>query len=215
SNRYFFTFTNFIQPTTLYLAEENGGVSEVKRLPAMFDATGLVVDQQEATSADGTKIPFFVVHRRDLKRDGNNPTLLGAYGGFEIANTPSYSTHTGAACLERGGVDVLANIRGGGEFGPQWHRAGLKENRQRIYDDFAAVSQKLIADGITSPRRLGIRGGSNGGLLMGVALTQHPELYNAVLIQNPLHDMKRYNHLRGWASWMAGYGKPDKPEEWA
>jgi len=215
SNRYFFTFTNFIQPTTLYLAEEKGGVSEVKRLPAMFDATGLVVDQQEATSADGTKIPFFVVHRRDLKRDGNNPTLLGAYGGFEIANTPSYSSHTGAAWLERGGVYVLANIRGGGEFGPLWHRAGLKEHRQRIYDDFAAVSQQLIKDGIASPQHLGIRGGSNGGLLMGVALTQHPDLYNAVLIQNPLLDMKRYNHLLAGASWMAEFGDPDKPEEWA
>jgi len=215
SNRYFFTFTNFIQPTTLYLAEENGSVAEVKRLPAMFDAGGLVVDQHEATSADGTKIPFFVVHRGDMKRDGNNPTLLGAYGGFEIANTPSYSTHTGAGWLERGGVFVLANIRGGGEFGPQWHRAGLKEHRQRIYDDFAAVSQELIRDSITSPQHLGIRGGSNGGLLMGVALTQHPELYNAVLIQNPLLDMKRYNHLLAGASWMAEYGNPDKPEEWA
>ena len=215
ANRYFFTFTNFIQPTTLYLAEENGSVAEVKRLPAMFDGAGLVVDQQEATSADGTKIPYFVVHRRDMKRDGTNPTLLGAYGGFEIANTPSYSTHTGAAWLERGGVYVLANIRGGGEFGPQWHRAGLKEHRQRIYDDFAAVSQQLIRDSITSPQHLGIRGGSNGGLLMGVALTQHPELYNAVLIQNPLLDMKRYNHLLAGASWMAEYGDPDKPEEWA
>jgi len=215
SNRYFFTFTNFIQPTTLFVVAENGSVAEVQRLPAMFDASGLVVEQQEATSKDGTKIPFFVVHRRDMKRDGNNPTLLGAYGGFEIASTPSYSTHTGAGWLERGGVFVLANIRGGGEFGPQWHRAGLKEQRQRIYDDFAAVSQELIRDSITSPQHLGIRGGSNGGLLMGVALTQHPELYNAVLIQNPLLDMKRYNHLLAGASWMAEYGDPDKPEEWA
>ncbi|HXG97476.1 MAG TPA: prolyl oligopeptidase family serine peptidase [Gemmatimonadales bacterium] len=215
SNRYFFTFTNFIQPTTLFGTAENGSVAEVKRLPAMFDAAGLVVDQQEATSADGTKIPFFVVHRRDMKRDGTNPTLLGAYGGFEIPSTPSYSTHTGAGWLERGGVFVLANIRGGGEFGPHWHRAGLKEHRQRIYDDFAAVSQQLIRDSITSPQHLGIRGGSNGGLLMGVALTQHPELYNAVLIQNPLLDMKRYNHLLAGASWMAEYGDPDKPEEWA
>ncbi len=215
SNRYFFTFTNFIQPTTLYVTAEDGSVAEVKRLPAMFDATGLVVEQQEATSKDGTRIPYFIVHRGDLKRDGSNPTLLGAYGGFEIASTPSYSTHTGAAWLERGGTYVLANIRGGGEFGPQWHRAGLKENRQRIYDDFAAVSQQLIKDGIATPQHLGIRGGSNGGLLMGVALTQHPELYNAVLIQNPLLDMKRYNHLLAGASWMAEYGNPDKPEEWA
>ena len=215
SNRYFFTFTNFIQPTTLFATAENGSVAEVKRLPAMFDAAGLVVDQQEATSKDGTKIPFFVVHRGDMKRDGSNPTLLGAYGGFEISSTPSYSTHTGAEWLERGGVFVLANIRGGGEFGPQWHRAGLKEHRQRIYDDFTAVAQELIKQGVTSPQHLGIRGGSNGGLLMGVALTQHPELYNAVLIQNPLLDMKRYNHLLAGASWMAEYGDPDKPDEWA
>ena len=215
SNRYFFTFTNFIQPTTLYVTGEDGRIAEVKRLPAMFDAKGLVVEQLEATSTDGTKIPFFVVHRQDMKRDGSNPTLLDAYGGFEVSNTPHYSAATGAAWLERGGVSVLANIRGGGEFGPQWHRAGLKENRQRIYDDFAAVSEELIKEGITSPQHLGIRGGSNGGLLMGVALTQHPELYNAILIGNPLLDMKRYSHLLAGASWMAEYGDPDKPEEWA
>ena len=215
SNRYFFTFTNFIQPTTLYVTAENGAVSEIKRLPAMFDASALVVEQQEATSQDGTKIPFFVVHRGAMKRDGSNPTLLTAYGGFEIANTPSYNSAVGAAWLERGGVFVLANIRGGGEFGPQWHRAGLKEHRQRIYDDFTAVAQQLIKDSVTSPQHLGIRGGSNGGLLMGVALTEHPELYNAVVIQNPLLDMKRYSHLLAGASWMAEYGDPDKSEEWA
>jgi len=215
SNRYFFTFTNFIQPTTLYVTAEDGAVSEIKRLPAMFEATGLVVEQRDATSKDGTRIPFFIVHRAGMKYDGTNPTLLGAYGGFEIANTPYYSSHTGAAWLERGGVFALANIRGGGEFGPQWHRAGLKGNRQRIYDDFTAVAEALIKDSVTSPRHLGIRGGSNGGLLMGVALTQHPELYNAVLIQNPLLDMKRYSHLLAGASWMAEYGDPDKPEEWA
>jgi prolyl oligopeptidase len=215
SNRYFFTFTNFIQPTTLYVTAEDGRVSEVKRLPAMFDASGLVVEQEEAKSPDGTRIPFFVVHRRDMKRNGSNPTLYSAYGGFEIANTPNYSSSLGAAWLERGGVYVLGNIRGGGEFGPQWHRAGLKEHRQRIYDDFTAVAQQVIKDSITSPQHLGIRGGSNGGLLMGVALTQHPELYNAVLIQNPLLDMKRYSHLLAGASWMAEYGDPDKPEEWA
>jgi prolyl oligopeptidase len=215
SNRYFFTFTNFIQPTTLYLTAENGSVSEIKRLPAMFDATGLVVQQLDVTSKDGTRIPFFIVHRSGLKHDGSNPTLVGAYGGFEVSNTPYYGSHTGAAWLERGGVFVLANIRGGGEFGPAWHRAGLKAHRQRIYDDFTAVSQELIEKGITSPQHLGIRGGSNGGLLMGVALTQHPELYNAVLIQNPLLDMKRYSHLLAGASWMAEYGDPDKPDEWA
>jgi prolyl oligopeptidase len=215
SNRFFFNYTSFIQPSTLYRADESGKVTEVKRLPAMFDAKGLVVEQLEATSKDGTKIPFFIVHREGLPHDGNNPTLLTAYGGFEVANTPSYGTVTGAAWLERGGVYVLANIRGGGEFGPAWHRAGLKENRQRIYDDFTAVSEELIRQRITSPAHLGIIGGSNGGLLVGVAFTERPDLYNAVAIQSPLLDMQRYNHLLAGASWMAEYGDPDKPDEWA
>jgi prolyl oligopeptidase len=215
SNRFFFTYNNFIQPTTLYLAGENGKLSEVRRLPAMFDAKGLTVEQLEATSKDGTKIPFFVVHRETLARDGNNPTLLYAYGGFEVSYTSAYNATVGASWLERGGVYVLANIRGGGEFGPQWHRAGLKENRQRIYDDFAAVAEELIKQGITKPEHLGITGGSNGGLLVGVAFTQRPNLYNAVVVQVPLLDMKRYSHLLAGASWMAEYGDPDKPEEWA
>jgi prolyl oligopeptidase len=173
------------------------------------------VEQHEATSKDGTKIPFFVVSRQGLRRDGTNPTLLYAYGGFEVSNTPAYATTLGAAWLERGGTYVLANIRGGGEFGPAWHRAGLKEHRQRIYDDFIAVAEELIARKITSPRHLGIMGGSNGGLLVGVALTQRPELFNAVVIQVPLLDMQRYNKLLAGASWMAEYGDPDKPDEWA
>jgi len=215
SNRFFFIYTNFIQPTTLYLASEDGKVLEVKRLPAQFDAKGLTVMQMEATSKDGTKIPFFIVHREGIAHDGNNPTLLYAYGGFESSSTPSYSANVGANWLERGGTYVLANIRGGGEFGPAWHRAGLKENRQRIYDDFAAVAEELIRQRITSPEHLGIMGGSNGGLLVGVAVTQRPELYKAVVIQAPLLDMQRYNHLLAGASWMAEYGDPDKPEEWA
>lgn len=215
SNRFFFNYTNFIQPTTLYLSGEDGKISEVKRLPAMFNAQGLTVEQMEATSKDGTKIPFFVVHRQAMPRDGNNPTLLTAYGGFESSSKPNYSSVAGAAWIERGGVYVLANIRGGGEFGPQWHRAGLKENRQRIYDDFKAVSEELIKQRVTSPQHLGIMGGSNGGLLVGVAFTQHPDLYNAVVINNPLLDMRRYSHLLAGASWMAEYGDPDKPEEWA
>ncbi len=215
SNRFFFTYTNFIQPTTLYVTGDDGKVSEVKRLPAQFDAKGLMVEQMEATSKDGTKIPFFVVRREAIARDGSNPTLLYAYGGFEASSTPGYSGIVGANWLERGGTYVLANIRGGGEFGPAWHRAGLKENRQRIYDDFTAVAEELIRQRITSPEHLGIMGGSNGGLLVGVALTQHPELYKAVVIQNPLLDMQRYNHLLAGASWMAEYGDPDKPEEWA
>ena len=215
SNRYFFTFSGFTQPTTLYLHDENGQVREVKRLPAMFDAAGLTVEQFEATSRDGTRIPYFVVRRENVALDGGNPTLLYAYGGFESAQTPSYSAMVGSAWLERGGVYVLANIRGGGEFGPAWHRAGLKENRQRVYDDFIAVAEDLIARRITSPRRLGIMGGSNGGLLVGVAFTQRPELFNAVVAQIPLLDMRRYNRLLAGASWMAEYGNPDLAEEWA
>jgi prolyl oligopeptidase len=213
-NRYFFTFTGFTQPTTLYLSDERG-VREVARLPAMFDASGMVVEQFEATSADGTRVPYFVVRCQGAQMDGSNPTLLYAYGGFEWSETPAYSATIGSAWLERGGVYVLANIRGGGEFGPAWHRAGLKENRQRVYDDFIAVAEDLIARRVTSPRRLGIMGGSNGGLLVGVALTQRPELFNAVVAQVPLLDMRRYSHLLAGASWMAEYGNPDLPEEWA
>ena len=213
-NRYFFSFTGFTQPTTLYLSDERG-VREVRRLPAMFNAAGLVTEQFEATSSDGTRVPYFVVRRQDVALDGTNPTLLYAYGGFEVAQTPGYNATVGASWLERGGVYVLANIRGGGEFGPAWHRAGLKENRQRVYDDFIAVAEDLVARRITTPRRLGIMGGSNGGLLVGVALTQRPELFNAVVVQVPLLDMRRYSKLLAGASWMAEYGNPDVPEEWA
>lgn len=214
-NRYFFAYTGFTQPTTLYLVDDAGKIDEVKRMPEQFDAKNLTVTQLEATSKDGTRIPYFLVARKDVKRDGTNPTLIYAYGGFEISMTPSYGASVGAAWLERGGVYVVANIRGGGEFGPAWHHAGLKENRQRVYDDFTAVAQDLIAKRITSPRHLGITGGSNGGLLVGVAYTQHPELYNAVAVRVPLFDMRRYNKLLAGASWMAEYGNPDVPEEWA
>ena len=215
SNRYFFQYSGFTQPQTLYLADDNGKVTEVRRLPEQFDAKGLHVEQKEATSKDGTKVPFFVVHREGLPHDGKNPTLLYAYGGFEVSMTPAYSAVTGAAWMERGGVYVVANIRGGGEFGPQWHRSALKENRQRAYDDFIAVAEELVKHGITTPDHLGIMGGSNGGLLMGVAMTQRPDLFDAIVIQVPLLDMQRYNKLLAGASWMAEYGDPDKPEEWA
>ena len=154
-----------------------------------------MVEQFEATSSDGTKIPYFVVHPKAMKLDGSNPTILYAYGGFQCRSTPHYCAGIGKLWLERGGVYVLANIRGGGEFGPAWHEAGLKTHRQRIYDDFAAVAQDLIARKITSPRRLGIEGGSNGGLLMGVEFTQHPELWHAVDIQVPLLDMLRFEKI--------------------
>lgn len=214
TNRYFFTYSGFTQPATLYLAGEDGAVSEVRGMPAMFDASGLVVEQHEATSRDGTRVPFFVVRHQNTRMDGTNPTLLYAYGGFEVAMTPSYAAVTGAAWLERGGVYVLANIRGGGEFGPEWHRSALRENRQRAYDDFLAVADNLVERRITASRHLGIMGGSNGGLLVGAAMTQRPELFNAVVIQVPLLDMRRYHTLLAGASWMEEYGDPDDPDQW-
>ena len=186
---------------------------ETDQLRPKFNTDGLTVQQMEATSADGTKVPYFVVHREDITLDGSTPTLLYGYGGFEVSMRPSYSGGIGRMWLERGGAYVLANIRGGGEFGPSWHQAGLKGNRQRIYDDFIAVGEDLIAIGVTSPEHLGIMGGSNGGLLMGVMITQRPDLWNAVVIQVPLLDMLRYHKLLAGASWVDEYGNPDIPEE--
>jgi prolyl oligopeptidase len=191
----------------------SGVVKEAKTLPPQFDASRDIVEQLTAVSKDGTKVPYFVVRRRDLKYDGTNPTLLTAYGGFQVSETPSYSATVGKLWLERGGVFVLANIRGGGEFGPAWHEAGLKTHRQRIYDDFAAVGQDLVKRRITSPRRLGISGGSNGGLLVGVEMTQHPEMWNAVVIQIPLLDMLRFEHIAAGASWVGEYGSVSVPEQ--
>ncbi len=172
-----------------------------------------MVEQHEATSKDGTKIPYFIVHPKNMRLDGSNPTVINAYGGFQISMTPEYSGIIGKLWLERGGVFVVANIRGGGEFGPAWHEAGLKTNRQRIYDDFYAVGQDLVARKITSPRHLGIQGGSNGGLLMGVEFTQHPEMWNAVDIEVPLLDMLRYEKIEAGASWVGEYGTVSNPTE--
>ncbi|MCA1661034.1 MAG: prolyl oligopeptidase family serine peptidase [Novosphingobium sp.] len=208
SNRAFLSAAGFLSPNALYFADAagSGAVEAVKQLPAKFDASNHVVRQFEATSSDGTKIPYFVVHRRDIALDGNTPTLMTAYGGFQVSNTPNYSGTTGKLWLERGGAFVLANIRGGGEFGPAWHEAGLGTKRQIIYDDFAAVAKDLIARKITSPRRLGIYGGSNGGLLVGVQMIQHPELYHAIAIQIPLLDMIRISKIARGASWQGEYG---------
>ncbi len=214
-NQFFFTYSSFTQPSTLYLAEEDGAVREVRRMPDMFVSEDLVAEQHHAQSADGTEIPFFVVHKRGVAHDGSNPTLLTAYGGFQIPRTASYNSIVGKAWMERGGVYVLANIRGGGEFGPAWWTAALKENRQRAYDDFLAVAQWLVDHGLTSPAHLGIQGGSNGGLLVGAAMTQRPDLFNAVVSQVPLLDMRRYHKLLAGASWMAEYGNPDDPNDWA
>ncbi len=210
----FLQVTGFLTPSQLWLADAaTGAAAEVKALPAQFDASGLVVEQLEATSPDGTRIPYFLVHRRDLKLDGDSPTLLTAYGGFGVSSTPVYSGATGRLWLARGGAYALANIRGGGEFGPAWHEAGRKTHRQRVFDDFAAVGRDLIARRITSPRRLGIRGRSNGGLLMGVEFTQHPELWHAVIIGVPLLDMLHFETMAAGASWVDEYGSVSKPDE--
>ncbi|MBE2210421.1 MAG: S9 family peptidase [Xanthomonadaceae bacterium] len=209
SDAVWMTVTGYTTPTTLSLAEIGQQPQVLKTMPTFFDASNDVVEQHFATSKDGTKVPYFIVHRKDMQLDGKNPTLLYGYGGFEISLTPGYSGAIGKGWLEKGGVYVVANIRGGGEYGPRWHRAALKENRHKAYEDFAAVAEDLIARKITSPKHLGIQGGSNGGLLMGNMLTQYPELFGAVVVQVPLLDMKRYSHLLAGASWMAEYGDPD------
>ncbi len=214
SDRAYLSVAGFLAPTTLWALDAAAPRPvQVKAMPARFDASGLVVEQYEATSTDGTKIPYFIVHRKDMKQDGSTPTIMTAYGGFEISMTPSYAAITGKLWLERGNSFVLANIRGGGEFGPAWHEAGLKTKRQIIYDDFAAVAQDIFARKLSSPRRFGIYGGSNGGLLMGVEFNQHPDLWNAVTIQVPLLDMIRYEQIAAGASWVDEYGSVSVPEE--
>lgn len=215
SDHFFFTYTNFLTPTSLYFVTEDGNTDRVKSLPSFFDASGMEVQQYEAVSKDGTKIPYFIVQSTDIKYDGSNPTLLYAYGGFEASMEPYYPATMGSAWLANGGVYVLANLRGGGEFGPQWHLSAIKENRYKVNEDMIAVSEDLIRRKITSPDKLGIMGGSNGGLLVGSVFVQRPDLYGAVVCSAPLLDMKRYNKLLAGASWMAEYGNPDKPEEWA
>jgi prolyl oligopeptidase len=213
-NRFFLLIQGFLTPSSLLVGDAAAGtLTLAKTLKPQFEASQDVVEQLEAVSKDGTKVPYFVVHRKDMPYDGTNPTLLTAYGGFQVSVTPSYSSLTGKLWLERGGVFVVANIRGGGEFGPAWHDAGLKTHRQRIYDDFAAVGQDLVTRRITSPRRLGIRGGSNGGLLMGVEMTQHPEMWHAVVVQIPLLDMLRFEQIAAGASWVGEYGSVSVPDE--
>lgn len=213
SNRMLVSYEDFLTPSSLFAFD--GGTLEKKlimALPARFKSDGLTIAQEFATSSDGEKIPYFIISPKTMKKDHSNPTLLYGYGGFEVALNPSYLAVAGKLWLEKGGVYVLANIRGGGEFGPRWHQAALLENRQKAFDDFAAVAKDLIAKGITNPAHLGIQGGSNGGLLMGASFTQHPELYNAVVCQVPLLDMLRYHKLLAGASWMAEYGNPDDPK---
>ncbi len=215
SNFFYFTYTDFLTPTTLYEAEGVSAPAESKSLPAFFDGTPYEVTQHFTESEDGTRVPYFMVAHKDLELNGKNPTLIYSYGGFEISMRPSYSATIGMDWLEAGGVYVLANIRGGGEYGPNWHRQAQRENRQKSYDDFYAVAEDVIERGVTTPRHLGIRGGSGGGLLVGMLFTQRPELFNAVVCQVPLLDMYRFDKLLAGASWVEEYGDPDKPEDWA
>lgn len=216
SDAYFVTTTDFITPTSLMYGEIGGEPAQtLKSLPAFFDASKLSVSQHQAKSKDGTLIPYFQVSAQALELDGSHPTVLYGYGGFEVSMTPSYAASIGDAWLNKGGVYVVANIRGGGEFGPKWHQAALKANRNKAYEDFAAVAEDLIARKVTSTPHLGILGGSNGGLLMGNMLTMYPQLFGAIVCQVPLLDMQRYHKLLAGASWMGEYGNPDVPEEWA
>lgn len=210
----FVSTQGFLTPPTLSLASVGATtLTELKSAPAKFDASTHVVEQYEATSTDGTRIPYFITRPRDMKLDGSNPTILFGYGGFQVSLNPAYKPEMGKLWLERGGVFVQANIRGGGEFGPDWHQAALDGNRQKAFDDFAAVARDLERRGITSPRRLGIYGRSNGGVLTSVSITQHPELFNAAVIESPLIDMLRYHELPAGASWIGEYGDPRIPEE--
>jgi len=214
SNLLFYQFEGFLRPDTLFASTDGGADARaVASLPEYFNADGMTVQQHFAVSKDGTKVPYFLVLPKGFEANGNAPTLIYGYGGFQVSRTPGYSATVGHAWLARGGVYVVANIRGGGEYGPAWHQAALKENRQRAYDDFIAVAEDLVARKVTSPQHLGIRGGSNGGLLTGVMLTQRPDLWNAVVVQVPLLDMKRFNKLLAGASWMAEYGNPDT-DDW-
>ncbi len=214
TNLFFYSYEDFLQPDTLYVSDDGGDTSTaIRKQPEYFNADGMRVEQLFATSKDGTQVPYFLVTPKGFEADGKAPTLIGGYGGFQVSRLPAYSGTLGHSWLERGGVYVLANIRGGGEYGPAWHQAALREKRQNAYDDFIAVAEDLIDRGITSPDHLGIRGGSNGGLLTGVMLTQRPDLYDAVVVQVPLLDMKRFNKMLAGASWMGEYGDPDT-DDW-
>ncbi len=223
SGDFFAQFESFTTPPALYFVKAGDwSPQRVKSQPPSFDGERFRTEQFFATSQDGTRVPYFVVIAKDAELNGQNPTHIFSYGGFRNALTPSYSGSYealsgayGKLWLERGGVFVLANIRGGGEFGPAWHAAALKENRERAFEDFEAIAEDLVARKITSPEHLGIEGRSNGGLLVGATMVRRPELYGAIICGVPLLDMRRYHRLLAGASWMAEYGDPDKPEEWA
>ncbi|MDX1517728.1 MAG: prolyl oligopeptidase family serine peptidase, partial [Woeseiaceae bacterium] len=218
------SFESAVNPTTLYHVSADNELVEIESIPALYDATGVVIRQAFATSSDGTQVPYFMIGREDVLRRGDAPTILYGYGGFLTAILPVYyedparpqhGALAGRMWISRGGVLVLANLRGGGEYGPRWHQAGLREHRQRVFDDYIAIAEHLIETGVTSPDRLGALGRSNGGLLLGVALTQRPDLFAALDIGVPLLDMQRYSKLLAGASWMGEYGNPDVSGDWA
>ena len=214
SNLAMFNVTDFLNPTSLYLYDGSSGhLEKIKSIPPRFDASKSEVVQHEAVSKDGTRIPYFVIQPKGMKADGSTPTLLNGYGGFQNPQLPYYSATLGRLWLEQGNAYVVANIRGGGEFGPAWHQAAIRETKQKTWDDFIAVAEDLIRRGISSPRRLGVVGGSQGGLLVGTAITQRPELFNAAIVQVPLFDMLRYHLIGAGQSWTGEYGDPRVPEE--
>ncbi len=210
------SYSSFLQPETLYLVDAGSLERRVlDSAPERFDSSPYSSEQLFATSKDGTRVPYFLVGPKDLEPNGRHPTLLHGYGGFGIPQRPHYLGAMGRNWLDRGGVYVLADIRGGGEYGPRWHDVARREGRHRAFEDFEAVAEDLIARKITSPAHLGIRGGSNGGLLVGACFTRRPELFGAVVCQAPLLDMRRYSKLLAGPSWIAEYGDPDVPEDWA
>ncbi|MEP5877592.1 MAG: prolyl oligopeptidase family serine peptidase [Erythrobacter sp.] len=213
SEQIMFTVTEFLNPTQLYYSDSGEKPEVLKTSPTRFDATGMEVEQHEATSKDGTKIPYFIVKPKGMVPDGTTPTLMSGYGGFQISNLPSYLGLAGKMWLERGGAFVMTNLRGGGEFGPGWHQSAIRENKQRTWDDFIAIGDDLVERGFTSPKHLGIRGGSQGGLLVGTAITQRPDLFGGAIVAVPLFDMLRYHLIGRGASWTGEYGDPRVPEE--
>ena len=209
-----FEVTDYLTPSTLSLYDgATNSLVPLKSSPSRFDASRHVIEQLEATSKDGTKVPYFLVRPKEMKRNGSTPTLLYGYGGFQISQLPNYSAAIGKLWLEQGNAYVVANLRGGGEFGPNWHQAAIGANKQRSWDDFIAVAEDLIKRKVTSPRRLGVAGGSQGGLLVGTAITQRPELFNAAVVQVPLFDMLRYTKIGAGASWIGEYGDPENPAQ--
>jgi len=215
SDSFMLTRNSFLEPASLSIVAPGKAPELLKQEPPRFNSTGLTVTQHEALAEDGVRIPYFQVGPRNLANDGSAPTILYGYGGFLVSLLPGYLAGVGKAWLERGGVYVIANIRGGGEFGSAWHKAGIREHKKRAHDDFAAVAADLVRRGVTSPEWLACHGGSNGGLLVGNMLTRYPERFGAIWCTIPLLDMRRYTKLLAGASWIAEYGDPDKPDDWA